>query len=311
MASSKKKILKFLLKLVISLVFVVWLVFKIDWKEVLFYLQKISLWQIVLYISVLIAGMIISAYKWRILVQFKGFKVSLLKCFQLYLAGAFINNFMPSFIGGDTYKAYQIGKEEKKYVSAAASVVVDRITGLVGAMILSVVFAALNWRVVAEHKILLIILAIVFLILFAMGIIGASARFSFWQKLFQFMPKKILEVIKDFAEYKKDEKTLLKSLLLAIIYNFVGLALVNYILFWGLGIHVRILDYLTVIFFISIVSSLPVSVNNIGIKEWAYVTFFGFFGVNAAAVIAVALLSRIIQMIVSFAAVPFYLKNKN
>lgn len=311
MASSKKKILKFLLKLVISLVFVVWLVFKIDWKEVLFYLQKISLWQIVLYISVLIAGMIISAYKWRILVQFKGFKVSLLKCFQLYLAGAFINNFMPSFIGGDTYKAYQIGKEEKKYVSAAASVVVDRITGLVGAMILSVVFAALNWRVVAEHKILLIILAIVFLILFAMGIIGASARFSFWQKLFQFMPKKILEVIKDFAEYKKDEKTLLKSLLLAIIYNFVGLALVNYILFWGLGIHVGILDYLTVIFFISIVSSLPVSVNNIGIKEWAYVTFFGFFGVNAAAVIAVALLSRIIQMIVSFAAVPFYLKNKN
>ena len=311
MASGKKKILKFLLKLVISLVFVAWLVFKIDWKEVLFYLQKISLWQIILYVVVLITGMIISAYKWRILVQFKGFKVSLMKCFQLYLAGTFINNIMPSFIGGDTYKAYQIGKEEKKYVSAAASVVVDRITGLVGAMILSVMFAALNWQVVANHKILFIILAAVFLALVAVTIIGASANFSFWQKLFQFMPKKILEVIKDFAEYGKDGKILAMSLLLAIVYNLVGLALVNYILFWGLGIHVGILDYLTVIFLISIVSSLPVSVNNIGIKEWAYVTFFGFFGVNAAAVIAVALISRVIQMIVSFAAVPFYLKNKN
>ena len=311
MTSSKKKILKFLLKLVISLVFVAWLVFKIDWKEVFFYLQKISLWQIALYVAVLITGMIISAYKWRILVQFKGFKVSLMKCFQLYLAGTFINNIMPSFIGGDTYKAYQIGKEEKRYVSAAASVVVDRITGLVGAMILSVIFSALNWRVVANHEILLIILVVVFLALVAVTTIGISAKFSFWQKLFRFMPKKIIEVIKDFSEYKNDKSTLTKVLLLAIIYNFIGLALVNYVLFLGFGIHVGILNYLTVIFLISIVSSLPVSVNNIGIKEWAYVTFFGFFGVNASAVIAVALISRVIQMIVSFAAVPFYLKNKN
>ena len=306
----KNKIAKFLLKLVISLVFIAWLVFKIDWKEVLFYLQKISLWQIILYVVVLITGMIISAYKWRILAQFKGFKVSLAKCFQLYLAGTFINNIMPSFIGGDTYKAYQIGKEEKKYVSAAATVIVDRITGLIGAMILSVIFAALNWKVVASHEILLIILAIVFLTLATLVIIVVIAKFSFWQKVFQFMPKKIIEVIKDFTEYKNDKSTLLKVLLLAIIYNFIGLAVVNYILFIGLGIQVGILNYLTVIFLISIVSSIPVSVNNIGIKEWAYVTFFGFFGVASPAVVAVALLSRVIQMIVSFAALPEYLKNK-
>jgi len=306
----KNKIVKFLLKLVVSLVFVAWLVFKIDWKEVLFYLQKISLWQIILYVAVLIIGMIISAYKWRILIHFKNFKVSLAKCFQLYLAGTFINNIMPSFIGGDTYKAYQIGKEEKRYVSAAATVVVDRITGLIGAMILSVIFAALNWKVVTSHEILLIILVVVFLILAALAIIGAIAKFSFWQKIFKFMPKKILEVIKDFTEYKNDRSTLVKVLLLAIIYNFIGLAVVNYILFLGLGIQIGILNYLTVIFLISIVSSIPVSVNNIGIKEWAYVTFFGFFGIASSAVVAVALLSRVIQMIVSFAALPEYLKNK-
>lgn len=215
----KSKIVKFFLKLFVSLAFVAWLIFKIDWQEVLFYISKISFWNILIYVAVLLFGMAISAYKWKILAKFKGFDISLKRSFQLYLAGTFINNLMPSFIGGDTYKAYQIGKDEKRYVSAAASVVVDRITGLIGAMILSVIFAALNWPVVSEHRILLIILAIVFLILILAVIIGASAKFSFWQKLFQFMPKKILEIIKDFAEYKNDEKTLIKSLLLSFAFG--------------------------------------------------------------------------------------------
>jgi hypothetical protein len=305
------KIIKFFLKLLVSLVFVAWLVLKIDWHQVLFYLQRISLWQIVLYVAVLLAGMAISAFKWQILAKFKGFRVPLARFFQLYLAGTFINNFMPSFIGGDTYKAYQLGKADKKYVSAAASVVVDRVTGLLGAMILSIVFGILNWRVVADNKILLIILGIVLFLLLIVIIAGIISKFSFWKKISQFMPKKILEIIKDFAEYKNDKNTLSKSLLLAVVYNLVGLAMVNYILFWGLGIQVGILNYLTVIFLISIVSAFPISINNIGIKEWAYVTFFGFFGVASSAVVVVALVSRVIQMIVSFTAVPFYLKNKN
>lgn len=306
----KNKIVKFFLKLFVSLAFVAWLIFKIDWQEVLFYISKISFWNILIYVAVLLFGMAISAYKWKILAKFKGFDISLKKSFQLYLAGTFINNLMPSFIGGDTYKAYQLGKKDKKYVSAAASVVVDRITGLIGAMILSVIFAAINWPVISEHKFLLIISVIIFLILILAVIIGASAKFSFWQKVFQFMPKKILEIIKDFAEYKNDKKMLLKSLLLSFGFGLVGIAAVNYVLFLGLGIQVGILDYLTVIFLISIISSIPVSVNNIGIKEWAYVTFFAFFGVASSAVVAVALLSRVIQMVVSFAAIPYYLKNK-
>jgi predicted SPOUT superfamily RNA methylase MTH1 len=46
------------------------------------------------------------------------------------------------------------------------------------------------------------------------------------------------------------------------------------------------------------------------VKEWAYVTFFGFFGVSAAVVITVAILSRFLQMLLSFFALPVYLRNK-
>ena len=287
-----------------------WLVFKIDWKEVLFYTQKISLGQIVLYVGVLLVGMMISAWKWKILAEFKSFNLSLAKSFQLYLAGTFINNFMPSFIGGDTYRAYQIGKEEKKYSSAAASVVMDRITGLLGAMILSVIFAVLNWRVVVIHSVLLLIIGIVVLCLIGVLSMKVVVKFSLWKKIAGFLPKKLLEVVKDFMQYQ-GSAALGKSVVIAILFSLVGLAGVNGILFWALGIKLGILNYLTVIFLISIISALPVSINNIGIKEWAYVTFFGFFGVSASAVVTVALVSRILQMIVSFTALPAYLKSRD
>jgi len=110
--------------------------------------------------------------------------------------------------------------------------------------------------------------------------------------------------------YNKNGNVIRKAVLLSFLFNFIGLAGANYILFLAMDIQVNILNYLSVIFLISIVSSIPITINNIGIKEWAYITFFGFFGVTSSAVIAVAILSRILQMLLSLFSWPIYLRNK-
>lgn len=304
-----KKILKFAMKFAVSMAFVVWLVFKMDWESVFLNIKDISLWMIPFYVIVFVSGMLISAYKWKILAEFKGFQISLKKSFQLYLTGTFINNFMPSFIGGDTYRIYQIGKSQKKYVSGAVSVVLDRLTGFAMAMMLSVVFLILDWGEISKHFLLSIMtLALIFFLLI-MANLGTIMKFSIWKKILFFIPEKFFELLKNFSDFK-ESLVFKKALFFSVVFNLIGLAGTNYILFQALGIQIRPLDYLAVIFLISIVSSIPVSINNIGIKEWAYVTFFGFFGVSASGVIAVALLSRILQMLVSFTALPAYLQSK-
>jgi uncharacterized protein (TIRG00374 family) len=302
-------VVKFSAKLLISLAFVAWLIIKINWREVLANSAQLTLGGIVLYVALLIFGMAISSYKWQILAKFKGFDLPLKKYFQLYLTGTFLNNFFPSFIGGDTYRAYQIGKQDKKYISATATVVMDRVTGLLSAMFLSVVFAAMNWRLVSQHHVLVLIISIVVFILIGVLCMGFIVKFTLWKKMAWFVPKKVLEVIKDFAQYQGSAE-LREAFFVTIFYSFIGLALVNYVLFWAIGINVGILDFLTVIFLVNIVSSIPVSVNNIGIKEWAYVTFFAFLGVSASAVVTIAIISRVLQMLVSFVALPMYLKSK-
>lgn len=304
------KIVKFLLKLAVSAGLIAWLFFKINWAEVFKYIQMLTMEQIILYMTLLLLGMSISAYKWQILAKFKGFEFTLKYYFQLYLTGAFLNNFFPSFIGGDTYRSYQIGRSVKKYSAAGATVVMDRITGLFGAMVLSLFFSVLNWRIILANKSLLffnVIIILIFLLIFSMEFIG---KFEVWKKIAKILPAKFLEILKDFGEYK-GSLALNKALLLSMLYGFVGIAVLNYVLFWALGIKIEVLNYLSVIFLISFVSAIPISINNIGVKEWAYVTFFGFFGVASSGVVAVALISRILQMIVSFAALPIYLKDKH
>ncbi len=305
----QSKTIKFFLKLVISLAFVSWLIFKINWTEVLFFLKGISLWKIAVYFIFLLVSILISSVKWKLLAGYKGIEAPLKEFFSLYLTGMFINNFMPSFIAGDTFKAYQLGKKEKRYIQAAGSVVVDRITGLIAAMFLTIVFSAINWQTISSNRTLVALNAIVVAALIMLIAVLFSTGLSFWKKMKKYVPEKFQEILKDFHEYN-EIGILTKATLLGVVYNVVGLALSNYVLFWALGIKINIIDYFSVIFIISVVITLPISINNIGIKEWAYAAFFGIFGVGSAAVVAVALISRVLQMLLSFAALPAYLKTK-
>ncbi len=312
----KKKILKFSLKLLVSVVFLAWIIWRVNWTEVFSLLRQVQVGYLALYFLLLVAGMAISAYKWKILASFKGIEHSFFQFFKLYLTGTFINNFMPSFVGGDAYRIYQAGKEGKKYTSSASAVVMDRLTGLFGAMLLVIIFSLANVSVILGQKILLLLNTIVFAAVLGIIIFFLTRQRLFWKKILagsrikKIIPEKFLGFFAELAHYSGDKNVLGQALGWSMLFGVVGLAAANYVLFLALGERMNVLDYLSVIFLISFISALPISINNIGVKEWAYLTFFGFFGVPGALVITVAILSRLLQMLVSFLAWPMYLQSK-
>ena len=307
----KNKTIKFTIKALVSLGFISYVVMKVNWTDVLSDIKRVSWWQAILYIVVLTIGMIISSYKWKLLADCKKFKLSLFEYFKFYLSGTFINNFMPSFVGGDAYKAYQVGRADGRYTEATSTVVIDRITGVAGAMMLAIFFSILNIREVVHSKVLIIVNIIILISLFSDFIIAAMKKSDFWKRMARrFIPERICHLIREIYSYGDNRKIMKKAILLAMVYDIIGIALVNYVLFWSLGIRINILDYLSVIFLTSIVASVPVSINNIGIKEWSYIAFFGVFGIASSPVVTVAILSRALQMIVSFFALPIYLKGR-
>jgi glycosyltransferase 2 family protein len=305
-----KKYFKIILKITISLFFLFWVVFKVDWVEVLRDIRGVDFFYLFVYGFLVILGMIISVYKWKILANFRGIHLSFNDFFRFYLTGTFINNFMPSFVGGDTFKAYEIGKMDKKYIEAASSVIMDRITGLFGATILAILFTLINIKNILGSKILMVVNFAVLVSFFVDILIAKIRKYFFWSRFKKYFPEKLISFVIDLGTYSDNAKVFKKTILFSFLFNFIGVALSNYILFLALGIEIEILDYLSVIFLISIISSVPISINNIGVKEWAYITFFGVFGVGASEVVTVAIISRFIQMFISFFALPIYLKSK-
>lgn len=304
-----KKYAKIFLKIIVSALFLFWVIFKVDWNAVVADVLNLNGYYLVAYVGVVLLGIIISSYKWKVLANYKGINLSLFEFFKFYLTGTFINNFMPSFIGGDTYKAYETGKPQGRYIEAASSVFMDRITGLFGATILALIFSILNFEKVISNKTLIIVNAVVLLSFLTDIVIAKVRNFSFWSRFKKYFPEKISAFIIDLGTYNNNSKILRKVILLVFLFDFVGVALANYILFLAFGMHIGIVDYFSVIFLISIISSVPISINNIGIKEWAYITFFGIFGLPSSGIIAVAITSRIIQMLISFFALPIYISR--
>jgi uncharacterized protein (TIRG00374 family) len=307
----KNKWLKFFIKLLVSLFFIWWIVYNVNWSEAGGYLKRLNVGEIMFYVFLYIFGIGISSYKWKFLATHKEIKLSRSDFFKAYFSATFVNNFMPSFVGGDGFKIYQIGKLSGKFKEATSSVLMDRLTGLLSGAILAVIFAVLNFNIFLENKILLglgitslggLIVAIVLLEFFRKNEI--KTPFKFIDKIFN-------KIIREINGYNENKKIIYKAIGWSFAFNLVGLAGANWVLFMAMDININILDYLSVIFLISIISSIPVSINNIGIKEWVYVTFFAIFGLTASAVISVVIVSRIIQMLISFLAVPIYLKEKN
>ena len=95
-------------------------------------------------VKLLIAGFALMAiifpiqgFRWLILMRCRGLVVRYAKAFRLIMIGVFFNFCMPGSTGGDVVKAYYAAKGSGKRGEAVMSVVFDRISGLIGLVLLA------------------------------------------------------------------------------------------------------------------------------------------------------------------------------
>ena len=305
-----RKQLSFFLKLLVSGGFVSWLVWRINWGEVFRRISEVDLPFLLLYIGILLVGISISSRKWQTIARAKGFDRPFRDFFRAYLTGTFINNFLPSTIGGDTYRTLWLGKRDGKLSPALSTALFDRFTGIWAAMVFAIVFSLFHLKLVFSNPFWLFLdIAILCSLSFDFAL-PAFRKFRAARILLEKLPEKIRRIVREVLGYPFRETTV-PVLGWSLLFNLIGVGLANLVLFRALGGEVRTIEYLGVIFLVTIVSNIPISINNIGVKEWAYATFFGYLGASVEAAVAVAVTSRFIQMMMSFSAIPFYLRSRD
>ena len=300
---------KKIIKIIVSVGLVTLLILKVNWAEVWLNIQQAKISFIILFTIFYFLGIMVSARKWQVLARFLGFKHKYFFYYKSYLLGTFVNNFLPSFVGGDAYRIYNLGQKKNKIKKSSLTVVADRLSGLIGIMILAGFFILLNYSVLQKVVVVNILLLVILVGILSLVIIMIYPNTKFIQQLLKILPKTISDYIKEFGEFR-EQRIFFPMMGYSFLFALVGIAIPNFFLFKAFGVEISFFNFLSVAFLTNLIASLPISIGNIGVKEWAYVFFFGIFGVNLTSAVTIVMVARVIQMLVSFLALPFYFKNK-
>jgi uncharacterized membrane protein YbhN (UPF0104 family) len=289
-----------------------YLVTLIDWISFVSVLRNIQPEYLVGYVILQCGGVALSVKKWQVVAKARELNFVFYEGLQAYLLGMFLNNFFPSTIGGDIYRGRFLGKKSGHMGQALYTVFFERLQGLWLLLLTTFFFALLYSTFILQSTWLS------FVVLLTVGAFGASFPLFFllqteycsswqWITIFGTLLQKWGALLqKDFREFSWT-----KGLGTTALFIFVGPFLSNLFLFWSLGSHPPLPLFFFLVTLAALVSSIPLSFGNIGIKEGVYIILFGLIGVPLELSIAVVFLSRVAQLGISLLALPGYLRARS
>jgi uncharacterized protein (TIRG00374 family) len=92
-----------------------------------------------------LAGVMLAFIRWHVLVRAVDLPFSRHEAFQLGWVGMFFNLVIPGAVGGDIVKAAYLARSQELKSLAVATVVIDRLVGLIGLFMLAALGGALAW----------------------------------------------------------------------------------------------------------------------------------------------------------------------
>ncbi len=108
---------------------------------------------------------ILAIFRWFLLLRGLGNKMSFFSTMKLGFIGTFFNTFMLGAFGGDLVKIGYIIKQSKQKTEAIASIFADRISGLIGLLIVGGIAIIANWQEIIKTPSLHLMAIVLFSIL--------------------------------------------------------------------------------------------------------------------------------------------------
>lgn len=134
--------LSLIARIMVAVVAIAWVLHGQDWAELGRVLRRLSPWYFGLSLATYIIGQVVIALRWWLLLRAQSIHITIRTAVRLYFLGLYFNNLMPGSVGGDLLKAWYITKHTDKRLAGVLSVVVDRVIGLAG-LVLMAIFAYL------------------------------------------------------------------------------------------------------------------------------------------------------------------------
>jgi len=240
-----------------------------------------------------------STAKWYALTRARGMHVTFRRLYYFFVVGRFYNVILPSNIGGDLVRMRMLGVATGRQADAAATVFVERLTGIITLIIYASIAAAIT---AADRRLPWL--------MWVVALVSAALAGMCWAIVDE-RPVRLFTRLLGGRTALVD-KVLAKLVRLRaaiVIYRDMPLALAiafaNSVIFYlicvgDIWLTVRVFDpvvpfapMLIAVPIMMFVMNIPLSVGNVGVIEFAYTVVLGAFGVSPQAALAAVLLMRI------------------
>jgi uncharacterized protein (TIRG00374 family) len=272
---------KLLFRIALSLVFLSYLVLKIDWPSLIATLFSIK--PIYFFVSLLLAilNSFILALKYRTLMKPSGLYQPFLKLVKINFVSRFYAMFLSTAIGHGVIRWYKVTKNQNGRSKFLAVMALERLTFLFAILLTSILSLHLlsNPQLNAlENKILPFLWA---------GLAGLTLFFVYFlyspfynliNRTLQFLTAKLPTLVKrsftslDLAVFYRYYKVLL-TVFFALIWHLLFLLRV-YALFLSLEVPLNFIDATWMASLVLLVQVIPLSFSGIGVRETAYAYLF-------------------------------------
>jgi hypothetical protein len=236
-----------------------------------------------------LGGVLVRAYRWGALVWALGVQVSWWRLVGLYFVGSFFSLVLPTGVGGDVVRIYELSRDSPQAASAISSVLVDRFLGLFVLFALALLALVAGQEIVSPQ--VRILIALVFLCcLIGVALLVQRTWVEAWGRrlgLDRLLGR--IRILKELYEslHLYGSAALLQAAAASLVFNLM-LVVANYFLGLAVGIELSIWYYFLFVPIISALLMVP-SVGGLGVREATYVFLFGQVGVPPDQAFALAL----------------------
>lgn len=280
--------LGFLLKAGLSVAILVVIASRTDLSRIAAILGSISGGAIVAALALIIVQSLVTAYRWVLVMAGVGVSIELWPAVQALYASLFINQCVPSYVGGDAYRVYWLYREGNPLATATRGVLIDRVSALIALVVMMVttlpaLFARFSDRTV-EIAMLMVAVA---------GVCGTVVFFAC-----DALPRRWfrLRAIQELAALSSAARRILltgRSVwvvnALALLVHALGAAIM-FVFARDLGLAISAVDCLLLIAPIMLLSAVPISISGWGVREGVMVGALGMMGIASEQALALSVL---------------------
>lgn len=295
------------LKALVSAGLIVFLVASVDWGRLVREHIEPDWPLLALAIAVYVAQFPLSAYKWQRSLVAHRLEFPYPFLLRVLSIGFFLNNFLPTSIGGDAYRVVRTLPSTGSRSRALSAVVLERAVGF--AVLLAVgLLAALVLLRGSPPPLIVYFATLVgsgFATLATLAVLVRLGHLTaLWERALSSPKMRVLTECA--ALIARSGRSVAALVFWSIVFQVLAVLAV-YALFAGVGRPVDVATCAVVGAISVLVAVLPVSVNGIGVAEGSFVAAAVELGVELHHAVLVALLSRVLIVLLSVACGLVYL----